>query len=322
MKKTVLSFLFLLPLLLLGQDNFQKDTTFFNTQLDKYSKWLEKEGLNGYIKVLDYKLLSQNKKKFTHFSLRLKMTPPEKDSALSIWKGLRNEYTKNELVEIEEVLFDKMIYLMEIPEDNASIQILDSEGGFRFKVFTENGRLMIKENINKSIEPDPIYLSYTQTGKLSKAQFDAKYTKEFVLDKAFQFAVKRYQITKPGCQGRKPVVNRLRSSENQLRFEVMDLCVEVLTDASENPLCSFYQLLGGDCNWKTREWLTCVFTYIPNPATGGFSLALRIDGKVGSGYYDTLPRGAYHDMETDYKRYLEAYADKIMAELEVYLKKQ
>lgn len=322
MKKIIFSLVYFLPLLAFGQESLKKDTAFFKMQLSLYSQWLANEGLSGYIEVLDYRLLPQNKVKHAHFSLRLKMVPEDNDSAISIWRGLKGNYLIQKNEAIEEALFNKITYLVQVPEDYCSIQILKPDGAPKYKIYTKNGVLVVYEDVLKSIEPDPIYLSYNRTGKLTQAQFEEKYTKEYVLDKVFQFAQQRYQVKKPNCEGRRPVVNRLRSSENQLRFEVLDLCLEVLTDESENPICSFYQYLGGDCNWKTREWLTCTFTYIPNPANGSFNLALRIDGKVGSGYYDTLPRGAYHEMETDYKSYLEGYADKIMVQLENFLKKQ
>lgn len=320
MQKIVFPLFFFFPFLLFSQESLLKDTAFFREQTKLYQKWLEEEGLSQVFEIRDFLILPQNKVKDVHLSLRLRFLVQEKDSALRIWAGANQQYLQNEKIPLQEALFDKMTYFMQVPEDNASIQIQLLDGRRGIFIYLDESKLVIEGTEQKSIEPDPISISLKHTGKkMTQAQFDAKYTNEYVLGQVFAFAQNRYQKQKATCKGRQARVQKLRSAENQLRFEVLDLCLEVLTDEQESPICGFYQMLGGDCNWKTREWLTCTFTYLPNPTSGGFSLHLRVDGKVGSGYYDALPRSAYHDMETDYKEYLERYADKIMEEVRVYL---
>jgi len=331
MKKNILLCMLCFPLWLFSQKSLVADSAFFSQQTQQYSKWLDEMGLSPYLKVKDFELkrtVEEKEKKIArvekgHFSLRLLFLTQNEDSAYRIWQGLENAFNEKEKVSLEEILFNKMTYLVQVPDTFCSIQI-QIKGNDRDKsllrIYTKNNILILDNVKGKSVEPAPIRI--TMDGKkMTQTQFKAKYSQEKVFQKIMVFAKNRYETKKPNCEERKPQVKQLRSAENQLRFEVLDLCVEALCDEKENPLCEIYKKIVGDCNWKTREWLICTFTYLPNANGRGFSLYLSIEGKVGSGFYDELTRDAYHNMEIDHKEYLEHYANNvIMKELGDYLK--
>lgn len=130
------------------------------------------------------------------------------------------------------------------------------------------------------------------------------------------FAAEKYAT--PKCEGRKPQVKRL-PNEDYLRFQVSNLCREVLTDEQNPIVCRWLRTFGYDCNWIKRELLTFTVIYIPTDT--GFQLNITLEGKVGSGYYEDIRRDGYMDMEVDFKSYLEEYADIIAQEIKDYLRR-
>lgn len=101
-------------------------------------------------------------------------------------------------------------------------------------------------------------------------------------------------------------------SGDVLRFEITDLCREVLIDEANPLLCQILRTFGNDCNFVKRELLT--FTIAHRTTAAGFNLHLEIDGKYGSGFYENVRRGGYLNMEIDFDDYLERYADQIKEE--------
>ena len=115
------------------------------------------------------------------------------------------------------------------------------------------------------------------------------------------------------CENRTPAVSLPMIDGNLMRFEVTDLCKEVLKDESNNTICDFLSKYVKPCNWIKREKLTFSFTY--QPREGSFILKCEVEGKVGSGFYDQVGRGGYLDMEIDFDGSLKDYADKLQYEL-------
>jgi hypothetical protein len=103
----------------------------------------------------------------------------------------------------------------------------------------------------------------------------------------------------------------LERSKKTLRFEVVNLCLEVLKD--EGVVCPMMRRLGIDCNFAKRELLTFTITY--TETTNGFQLNITLDGKYGSALYENVRRGGYMNMEFDFDEELDRYADQFKEEL-------
>lgn len=51
--------------------------------------------------------------------------------------------------------------------------------------------------------------------------------------------------------------------EDYLRFDVSDLCREVIKDAQNPTICRWLKRLGYNCNWTARELPSFTFVYLP-----------------------------------------------------------
>ncbi len=150
-----------------------------------------------------------------------------------------------------------------------------------------------------------------QAGNMSVEDFHRVFTSDRVYNMIYEYAEARYEVQT--CYNRFPEVELLENGE-LLRFEVIDLCKEVLIDERENGIiCSWLRRLGFPCNWIKRELL--IFTIKYAPTSTGINLNIEIDGKFGSGLYKNVRRGGYHSMEVDFDDYLERYTAKFVVDL-------
>ena len=292
-------------------ENLTKDEPFFKEQADLYQKWLNHSGLG---KILKVHALEVNPKEL---SLYLSFNTEDTDLVIAQWEQLKSDFTKQHSLSLEQQLFYKMIHLMEIRQGIGNVQLYDTydlklEPCFYVGIYFEDGVVRVDSSGCKSkvrkIAIDPSDLGNMK--KVAVADFKKQFDKTTVFNKIYNYAEKKFQ--KEVCQNRYPKV-RLRESKENLRFEVIDLCREVLTDAANPTLCRLLQTIGYDCNWVKREKLDFIITYNNTPT--GFELNLTIDGKYGSGYYEKVERGGYISMEIDFDEYLEVYADEFSEKL-------
>ena len=312
---TLLPYLFLfLSLSLQAQrEDLTKDRAFFLKQDTVYQQWLDYSGLGKTLRVKDVEVKSEQ------VSLYLAFPNENADSVTAAWAQLKQDYARlNTGLSLEQALFYKMLHLMELRQSVANVQLYDTydtrkEPCFYRGIYVKDGALRVDSSGCKSKRLD-IYVSPNDlraAKKPSKAAFQKQYTQQYVFEKIHQYAKQRYE--KETCYGRHPMVSPPQYDENRMRFEVTDLCKEVLKNASNPTLCTFLNKYVKPCNWITREKLTFTFTY--QEKDGAFQLKCELEGKVGSGYYEEVGRGGYLEMEIDFDGYLSDYADKLQYEL-------
>jgi len=311
MKNVLLISLFLIPVMAFGQvEDLTKDLPFFTQQMDNYQRWLNQSGLGELLKVEDINVEKDR------LSLYLSFPFEDIDSVMTAWGALKEGYEVNSLITLEQALFYKMIHFMEVRQAMADVQIFDTydlkkEPLFMRAIYFEDDSVQVEENNPKSeIREVKIQaVSFENKKDASLEEIQKTYSKEWVFDIVYSYAEERfcescYENT--NCSDRIPEI-RVLEQNDVLRFEVTDLCREVIVDARNTPICRILNLVGRDCNWVKREKLEFIFTYTPN--NEGFLLGVEIDGKYGSGRYDKVPRGGYYSMDIDYDGYLKDYAD-------------
>ena len=131
-----------------------------------------------------------------------------------------------------------------------------------------------------------------------------------VFQKIEAYAQQRY--TQTTCNKRNPRVQVL-ARKSVLRFEVIDLCREVLEDEGQPFPCRLVQSFM-DCNWIKREKL--YFTIAYTERNQNALLEVTLDGKYASGYVDDPKEGAYNNMDGSFYKYLKKYADLLAQRLE------
>lgn len=320
-----LSFLLAACLLLLSSlparaqgEDLTKDKAFFHKQELLYQQWLDHSGLGKTLRVKTVEVEAQQ------VSLYLAFPTENADSVVAAWKQLSKDYRAlNTGLSLEQTLFYKMLHLMDLRQSVANVQLYDTyntlkEPCFQRAIFIKNGAFHVDSSTCKSKSLD-IYISpgdLKATRKPSNAAFQKQYTQSYVFDKIHRYAKQRYEQNT--CAQRTPKVSAPQIDGNVLRFEVTDLCKEVLKDTKDNAFCAFLNKHVKPCNWIQREKL--VFTFVYQAKENAFQLKCELEGKIGSGYYDTVGRGGYLDMEIDFDGYLSDYATKLQYELKDILK--
>lgn len=295
------------------REDLTRDRDFFNKQAILYQKWLDHSGLG---KTLHVKTVETDPQQV---ALYLAFPYEKADSVQAVWNRLKKDFdAQNTGMDLERTLFYKMLSLMELRQSVANVQIYDTydtreEPCFFRGIFVKEGAFHVDSTGCRSKNLD-IYLSpndLRSARKPSNGAFQKQYTQQYVFDKIHQYAKQRYERT--ACIGRYPQVSPPQIDGSIMRFEVTDLCKEVVKNAENSTICAFLNKYVKPCNWIQREKLT--FTFVYQAKENAFQLKCTLEGKVGSGYYDEVGRGGYLDMEIDFDGYLTDYANKLQYEL-------
>ncbi len=294
----------------LGQPgDLTKDIAFFEKQKELYQKWLEHTGLAPTLSV---EAIDVSKDRL---SLYLKLPYQEVDSIIAAWDVVKSTFEKTHAITLEQQLFYKLVQLMEVRQGRVDVQVYDTYDLRKEPLFfrgiyfdADSGKVLVSTSDPKSEIRKIVFAPVNLRGmkKPSIEQLRQRMSRQVVFDKILSYAKNRYEYTP--CEDRNPQLSVLETGE-VLRFEVQDLCREVLTDAANPLLCQMLNPLGLDCNWVKRELLNFIITY--ELLQNGVQLTIEIDGKFGSGFYGRIERGGYiaMDQEPDLYEYLERYAD-------------
>lgn len=292
-------------------EDLTRDIEFFREQTKTYQRWLEHAGLGQYLSVYDIEVKEKELNLFLSFPFS------DVDSIMTAWEALKAQFESASPLSLEQQLFYKATTLMEVRQQLVSVQLYDTYDLretplFMRAIYFEDGQVRIEESNPRDkrraiqMQPRP-----ANDGKTPSVEdFQRRYSREKVYECIYEYARNRYEQDK--CEDRYPRV-RLLEDQEVLRFEVSDLCREVLTNQSDPVLSRILNRLGYPANWAKRELLT--FTITHESTTNGFRLILLIDGKYGSGFYSNVRRGGYLSMEIDFDTELELYADELTVQL-------
>lgn len=297
-------------------ENLVEDEAFFLQQKAEYQRWLNQAGLGKYLRVQDMRVESERVRLYLGFYTAAT------DTIWSIWEQIKAAHDAQGALKLEEYLLFRMCNTMSLRQQAAVIEIYDTydlsrEPLFFRGIYYDGGRVRVVEQNPRGaqlrhimVQPSDIKIG-NRRGRLD---FSKQYTREYVFGQVLQFVQRKY--AQSPCDQRKPEIH-LKPHDEYLRFDVSDLCREVIKDAQNPTICRWLNLLGYSCNWTTRELLSFTFVYVPTQ--NGFSLHLTLEGRVGSGFYKDVKRRGYMDMELDFKQELEEYADAIALEIKKYL---
>ena len=293
-----------------AQEDLTADSPFFQKQKDLYQRWLEHEGLSWALRVQDLLVEPDT------LTLYLGFHSPDADTVFQVWQELKGTFDAQNSLTLEQHLFYKMVQMMEVEEPQAMVLLFNSydtskdpDPCFVRGIYFEEGQVQVGAHNCKS-EIRDIFVDLPEMNTKSKvveSEFRDASGREEAFDKIYQYALKRFGSR--ACEGRHGRVY-LREKDQVLRFEVKDLCKEVITESNQSLIC---RLLPIDCR-ERREWLTFTITYLETRR--GFKLTCKIDAKVASGNFGQVSRGAYYDMEIDFDEYLKDYADSFKLELQ------
>lgn len=297
-------------------ENLTEDESFFLQQKAGYQRWLDAAGLGRYLRVQDLRVEPERVRLYLGFYAA------DADTIRGIWEQIKSAHDAQGGPKLEEYLLFRMCNMMSLRQQAAVIEVYDTydlsrEPLFFRGIYYDGGLVRVVEQNPRGAQLRHIMVqpSDIKTGsRRGRVDFSKQYTREYVFGQVLQFMQRKY--AQSPCDHRKPEIH-LKPHEEYLRFDVSDLCREVIKDAQNPTICQWLRLMGYSCNWTTRELLSFTFVYVPTQ--NGFSLHLTLEGRVGSGFYKDVKRRGYMDMELDFKQELEEYADAIALEIKKYL---
>ena len=310
---TLFTFFITLPSLLAQTqtEDLSVDTPFFQEQAKRYQEWLDRSGLGAVLKVQEVAV-------DTSLSLYLAFPQEEPDSCRAQWQRIKTDFEKKQSISLEQHLFYQLLHTMEVPQNVANIQMyntydLSKSYCYFNAIYFENGAVQTHTETCRAKQLEINISPYDLDGvrELSTLEFSQTYKKSSIYEAIMDYAQIRY--AKKKCDLRNPEVRELERGD-LLRFEVVDLCKEVLEDEEDSRICEVLRYFGRPCNWIKREKLE--YTISLEPQEEGFLLKVGLTGKYGSGYYKKVRRGAYQDMEPDFEAYLDAYTDRMKLEFQ------
>ncbi len=315
--------------LLGAQEDLREDAAFFQAQGEVYSQWLERTGLNQYLKIhlveVDSELVS------------IYLEPVEQPEVVfdvyarkAVWDTVSTVYFQEYGDQLGRSLLYKMLYLFELDEQQANVQFFNTydqgvTAGYRYILawyFDEQGEFQEYRSVGSTIATSnrakdmQIHIDLSAAEDCSaNGTISSTLAAEDVYSRILAYAQSRFG--EATCSGRKPSL-RVRENRDVLRFEADDLCRTVLYDETNSVLCRISSRLGFNCNSIEREQLHFIISY--SPTESGFRLNCTIDGK----YADTWGRprrGDYKSMEEnpEFAEYLTLFAEVFTEELRIFL---
>ena len=283
------------------------DKAFFQSKAEVYQDWLERSGFAPHLKV---HVITVEPKSL---SLYLAFPYKDLDSINVAWDHLKENFEAQKSITLEEQLFYKMVSLMEVNQNLANLQIYDTydtrETPLFFRgIYFDSDTVAVEKNSDKGPRTEIVFDKPHFSDKRAESEYRKRFSKEEVYNKIYEFAERKYQTK--NCEDRTPKVRLLENQKN-LRFEVVNLCREVIQE--RGIFGPILEKLGFTFSWAKKELLT--FIIVHTETTSGFKLDIELEGKFGSSLYEDIRRGGYMDMESDFKEELENYADAFSAEL-------
>lgn len=228
-------------------EDLTKSTPFFQQQTQEYQRWLDQSGIGAVLRV---QLIEPRPRELPlYLAFRYKNI----DSIGVAWKTLKRRFDAANPTTLEQALFYKMVFLMEVPDTLANIQIYNTyePAGvtlFFRGIYFDGKKVVVDSSGSKAAEASfPISLGDLRPFfRGTTEQLKARISKRVVFQRIYRFAKQRYESKSQPY--RKPRVE-VRDSFDVLRFEVKDLSREVLSDAEQPYWCNLLRKWKiSDCN--------------------------------------------------------------------------
>jgi hypothetical protein len=291
-KKIIICFiLVLLPILSYSQD-LTKDKAFFDKQILLYKEWLNQTNIE---KAITFKNLEVTSNKVI---LNLNITEE------NYWHALKQSYDKNDNTSISELLFYRLIHILELSKGQALISMSDNK---RYYVNIEfiNNELTIREPKPKGpiegkvslplIELNQKYIINSKDNINNNIDYVRKYLVKY-LDSLYS--------TKYARSSSNPAIYKpIDTYGNSIDLTIKNITGEIMNDQ----LIGYYEYI--TIFIKIEQVNDCVI------------VIYTIQGKFGSGVFVAPRENDYEDMEKDYKNYLNNYCRNLKTNIRNYLLK-
>ncbi len=290
MKHLKLFFLCSLFFLLWGnasaQHNLLEDSTFFHSQKNVYQQWLAETNLDTVLEVRHLQVYEDR--------LLLYLFCTSERGWQSLKKSYLMEYNEN----IIHVLFQKMVFLCDIPDSLLIIKFRTDAADLNIDVYINNGEFIVNEPATRTL-PEQCFSVEIQTLGLAGTNSHrneattVKRIKSF-FDEYFQDKYARFEDAQ--C-------DFMDITHNHFKAVVYDISTEILYDYT----IGYFEYIVIDIQLQQVE--------------EEIKITINLNAKFASGILWAPRLSEYTDMESvpEYKPYLERYISTIRTDMEKYL---
>lgn len=273
--------------------DLRKDRAFFNEQIPTFENWLKETGLDPALQVSKVAVDSHKVSLILHFNYA------DKDSAASAWNELSRSFNKVSALALEERLFYKMAFVMELPYEQAEIQILNLPAfgqipALDFSIYYD----AVKEKIGRK---GAFRTKVDEEVFIPAFVLDTAFVRQFTLSNAGELTEQfRYQLNTEIAYRLKNYFEKktekqyvFLQSKNPVILEVMNVKSEVIPPG----LLSF-----------TNPNERLLISIDHKPTAKGIQFFCTIDGKYGNGLIKPRSLLGFRDMSPEYSGELKRYA--------------
>lgn len=303
-----------------------KDLSFYKSQEIVYQEWLDQAGLGKILKVQETELRQDS------LALYLRIhnpgTPQSGDDRAGYFftnfRNARKKFNARNSLSLEQQLFLKMLHIMEVGPDKATVQLydsydwLDAELGF-YGIYYDNDRIQVDSSGYKGTDHStPVYIAVQESAEAGMHVIKPVSPESvFACIKSFFHQRLQSQSETNDCYTLAAIPTAFQVDSNKFQLSIKPLCQEVLAQQNNRAICDWLNRLGFNCTTLKKEWLTYTFTVMPTAT--GYQLDCYIDGKCKAPEVFSGTRYKIIDHDEASTAILKAYGDELLQELRAFL---
>lgn len=289
-------FIFISSFCFAQESKFHDDGDFFIKQKSVYQSWLNQIGIGKTLEVCRWVVKPEQKKIF----VKLRINHTTGDSAIYTWRRLQKDFGEASPLTLEEELFLKMLYIMEIEPNQAELSITHkTKSGqlpfFHAKIVYDKSRQIVFKSCSRSEVADSVSISrfrikpghITYDEILNNKEIGIEWT-EKLLDSLLS-KLKEYFEHKATEDTE---IHSYRFGPGKFRVRVKNIKSEVIS--------------GDKGILSPHEYL--VFTIVLKKKAEGLLFDCIVDGKYGFALWKQRENG-FRDMHPKYEKELTIYAE-------------
>lgn len=218
------------------------------------------------------------------------------------WHGLKMSYDNQNWSSISEILFLRLVHLLELKKEEAIIKITDLNQ-YSVSIYFKNDSLKIDEPKTKDAVSNDITLPLVELNdkyvKLTKDNIKGNI--DFVRKKILQFLDEYYSKKYARYPANKAKYKPIDTYSNYIDIVIYNITDEIIKDK----FIGYYEYIS--INIKIEQLNENVV------------IKYNLQGKYGSGIFSAPRKSDYIDMEEEYKEYLDEYNKELKLNIRNYL---
>jgi len=287
-----------LPILLLlcclqtqaQSQDLRKDQAFFDQQLPVFQSWLEETGLSPALQAS--RVVADSQK----VALFLYLDYADRDTAVSAWNRLRRDFQENSALALEERLFFKMAFVMELPFHQAELRILNLPAYGQMPAV--DGTIYYDAAEEKVARKGVFRTEVKEEVFIPSFALDTSYTRQLAMSCEMTQQL-RYQLNQHLAVRLKTYFEKRTDAQYVFVHNKNPVIVEVMNIKSEVIPAGWFGFT------NPNEHLLITIDHKATPQ--GVRFFCTIDGKYGNGLLKPRSVMGFRDMSPEYKAELLRY---------------